>query len=132
MLAQAHLEEMSHAVEASLAEPRPLEEWLPQLTKTLVGLHAVNPRLHRVLFEEAPRPPELLARFHHAEGQAAAAVEALLRADPGPKVAEPARKARFVVATVESLIHRFIGRTPQADEQELAEEIVLIVTRYLR
>ncbi|MEV4251259.1 hypothetical protein AB0J63_48715 [Streptosporangium canum] len=115
----------------NLAEPRPLQEWLPTLTKALVDVHAVNPPLHQVLFEEAPRPPELLARFREAEGEAVAAIEALLRGDPDLAVPEPARAARFVVATIESLIHRFVGRVPEVGTEELIEEIDRIVTRYL-
>ncbi|MGN9837105.1 TetR/AcrR family transcriptional regulator [Nonomuraea sp. H19] len=132
VLVRAHLEQMTQTVTAILAEPRPLADWLPELTRALVRIHADDPRLHRVLFEQAPRPPELLSRFHQAENEAAAAVEWLLRADPDLTLTEPGRQARFVVATIESLIHRFIGNLPYLDAAELEREIVTMVTRYLR
>jgi AcrR family transcriptional regulator len=130
-LAQAHLEEMVRVVGSNLAEPRRLQKWLPALTKAMVDLHAVNPRLHQVLFEEAPRPPELLARFREAEVEVVNAIEALLRADPDLTVADPARTARFVAATIESLTHRFVGRVPQMGSEELIEEMASIVSRYV-
>ena len=65
-----------------------------------------DPGLHQVLFEEAPRPPELLAELHELEEQAVAVVAALLRADPAVDVADPDMAARLAVNTVESLVHR--------------------------
>ncbi|MEU1722883.1 TetR/AcrR family transcriptional regulator [Nonomuraea sp. NPDC005692] len=132
VLAQRHLEETARTVADVLAEPRPLARWLPELTRALVGVHAEDPRLHQVLFEQAPRPPELLTRFREVEGEAAAAVERLLRADPVLSPADPRRQARFVVALVESLVHRFAADPPGLDAAELEREIVTIATRYLR
>ncbi|MEV6041652.1 hypothetical protein AB0L65_61865 [Nonomuraea sp. NPDC052116] len=66
-----------------------------------------------------------------ATGAAAASVERLLRADPDLTPTDPGRQARFVVATIESLIHRFVGRVPEFDAADLEREIVTIVTRYL-
>ncbi|GAA2454628.1 TetR/AcrR family transcriptional regulator [Actinomadura vinacea] len=132
VLVQRHMDHAAQVVRQVLAEPRPLEEWLPALTRAVVRLHAENPGLHQVLFEQAPRPPELVLGFHEAEAEAAAAVAALLRADPALKVAEPARTARYVVAIIESLTHRFISHSPELDPEELAGEICSIVTGYLR
>ncbi|MGV9387018.1 TetR/AcrR family transcriptional regulator [Nonomuraea sp. NPDC003707] len=131
VLAQAHLEQMIETVRDVLTEQRPLAEWLPELTRALVRIHAADPRLHQVLFEQAPRPPELLARFRQAEDEAVASVERLLRADPDLTPTDPGCQARFVVATIESLIHRFVGRAPDFDAADLEREIVTIVTRYL-
>ncbi|MFI7702831.1 TetR/AcrR family transcriptional regulator [Nonomuraea sp. NPDC049480] len=131
-LALAHVDDAARVVQEQLENARHLEEWLPRLTHALAALHASNPRVHRVLFEEAPRSPELLRRFHETEEQAVAAVAALLLADETVTVSQPEGAARFVVATIESLIHRFAGRNPPMKPAELADEIVLIVTRYLR
>ncbi|MBB6348642.1 hypothetical protein ACWGH8_26910 [Nonomuraea muscovyensis] len=35
------------------------------------------------------------------------------------------------VATIESLVHRFVGHIPNLDAAALDEEIITIVTRYL-
>src|SRR5262249_35727449 len=54
-----------------------------------------DPALHQVLFEEAPRPPELLAELHALEDRAVAAVAAILAGLPGLRVgAEPGPAAR--------------------------------------
>ncbi|WUH98320.1 TetR/AcrR family transcriptional regulator [Spirillospora sp. NBC_00431] len=126
-LAGAHLDETADTIRTHLAEARSLREWLSALTRALADLHAANPRLHQVLFEQAPRPPDLVARFHKAEAEAESLVAELLRNDPATQVPDPAHAARFVVALVESLIHRFTS----SDPAELTEEIVTIVTRYL-
>ena len=126
-LAGTHLDETADIVRAHLGQARPLHEWLPALTRALADLHGVSPRLHQVLFEQAPRPSELLARFHEAEAEATGLVATLLQDDPALTVPDPARAARYVVALIESLIHRF----PGTDPAELSEEIVTIVSRYL-
>jgi len=48
VLAQVHLEQTAEAIRASLSRPRPVREWLPELTSAVA-------RLHQVLFEGAPR-----------------------------------------------------------------------------
>lgn len=132
VLAQSHLDQTADVVRETLAEPRPVEAWLPALAEAVVGLHAENPRLHQVLFEEAPRPPELLARFRQVEKEAVAAVAALLRADATLRVAHPDQSARFVVATIESLTHRFMGHSPQIAANDLVDQIVSMILKYLR
>ncbi|MDF2709695.1 MAG: transcriptional regulator, TetR family, partial [Nonomuraea muscovyensis] len=122
VLAQAHLEQTAETVQAVLAEPRPLSQWLPELSRALVRIHAEDPRLHQVLFEQAPRPPEVLARFRQAEGEAVAAVERLLRADPDLAPCDYGRQAWFVVATIESLVHRLVGDIPNLDAAALERE----------
>ncbi|OLT35738.1 hypothetical protein BJF79_31985 [Actinomadura sp. CNU-125] len=128
-LTEEHLERAARTVRETLAEPRPLDRWVPDLVRTVVGAHAADPRLHQVLLDQAPRPPELVERFHRAEAEAVLAVRNLLDAEPGLDLADPACTARFVVAIVESLTHRLIGR-PQVDLEELTAEIVAIVTAY--
>ncbi|MEU6711289.1 TetR/AcrR family transcriptional regulator [Nonomuraea sp. NPDC046802] len=130
VLTRNHVAEMARLVAEVLAEPRPLTAWLPELTRALVRIHGADPRLHQVMYEQAPRTPEVLAGFREAESEAVAAVERLLRADPAVATGS-AWQARFVVATIESLVHRFTGDLPAMDPAELEREIVTIVTRYL-
>ncbi|MFG3420264.1 hypothetical protein [Micromonospora sp. NPDC048063] len=100
--------------------------------RTPTCTHA-TPRLHKVLFEESPRPPELLARFHQAEPDAADTVEQLLRQDPALDLPEPARNARIVVAVIESLVHRYVSQQPDdIDTPQLTNEIVDLLVAYLR
>ncbi|MHA3019119.1 hypothetical protein ACXPWS_02485 [Mycobacterium sp. BMJ-28] len=89
-----------------------------------------DPGLHRVLFEEAPRSPALLARLREAEARAVAGAAELLRAHPEVTVADPVLAARMTVATIESLVHRLI--TQPVDAQHLEDEIVAMLAGYLR
>ncbi|MDJ1134179.1 TetR/AcrR family transcriptional regulator [Streptomyces iconiensis] len=132
VLAQAHLEQTAEAVEACLSRPRPAREWLPELTSAVIRLHADNPRLHQVLFEEAPRPPQLLARFRQVEQDAVETAAALLRSDPEMHVDQPELAARMVLATIESLTHRFTSRSHHLDTAHLTNQIVTMTTAYLQ
>jgi AcrR family transcriptional regulator len=93
--------------------------------------HRDDPALHRVLFEEAPRPPGLLALLHDAEDRAVLAASELLRAEPLVRVPDIPLAARMTVTTIESVVHRFLGRTPPADLDRLEDELVAMLFRYL-
>ncbi|WP_434743971.1 hypothetical protein [Micromonospora sp. SH-82] len=133
-LALAHLDEGTAVVRAGLTRvadgPVRLTEWLPVVVEGFTRLHADEPRLHRVLFEESPRPPELLDRFRLAEQEAVTAVAGLLRRDPDLDLPDPERTARIVVAVVESLVHRLVGQGG-GEAEELTGEITTVVTGYL-
>ncbi|MEV5767608.1 TetR/AcrR family transcriptional regulator [Micromonospora sp. NPDC052213] len=133
-LALAHVDESAATVRAALAAtatPPTLMHWLPATVAAYADLHTRDPRLHKVLFEESPRPPELLARFHQAERDAADTVEQLLRQDPVLDLPEPARNARIVVAVIESLVHRYVSQQGDIDTQQLTDEIVDLLVAYL-
>lgn len=104
---------------APSAPPPRLRDGLRALVEAMVALHADRPGLHRVLFEEAPRPPALRRRLDQLAEAAADAVAAYLRASPEVHVADPALAARLVVQTVESITHTLVihpapARTPAA------------------
>ncbi len=98
----------------------------------MLANHAGDPRLHQVLFEEAPRPPELLEELHTLEATVVDAAEALIRADDEIDVDDPAMAARLVVTAIESLIHRYISSQPDTpDIDRFRHELVTMLTRYL-
>jgi AcrR family transcriptional regulator len=107
-----------------------LEAALRSFVDAAVANHRGDPELHRVLFEEAPRPPDVLAELHELEAAAVAAGAGLLRADPTVHVADPTLAAWFVVATIESLTHRFMGTGGDIDA--FADELVHLLVAYLR
>jgi hypothetical protein len=95
--------------------------------------HADAHRLHQVLFEEAPRPPELLREMRAVERDAIDLVAALLADEPEVQVADVRLAATMVVTTIESLVHRFIARDPDTlDVDAFADELVAMLLRYLR
>ena len=120
------------AVELAATPGRPLDERLGALVDAMVANHEDDPALHQVLFEEAPRPPELLAELHALEALAVEAVAALLAADPAVQVDDVAMAARVVVTTVESAVHRVVAtRDRSVDLLAFRRELVTMLTRYL-
>jgi AcrR family transcriptional regulator len=110
-----------------------LEDGLTRLVEAMVSLHRGAPRLHRVLFEEAPHPEELMDELRELE---AAAVTALERwySDLGEVRVRDLRVAsRFTVIIGEALAHRLIIH-PDADvdPQRYVEEAVSLLNSYLR
>ena len=98
----------------------------------MVEVHATERRLHRVLFEEAPRPAELLARLRSVDAGAVERVAALLSAHPDVHVPDVALAARMAVDTVESLVHRIVpDEGAGIDDQHFRAELVRLVVGYL-
>ncbi|OYN94142.1 TetR family transcriptional regulator [Propionibacteriaceae bacterium ES.041] len=130
-LAQEHLAESERVIDQALDADATLEDWLTALAEAVHTLHARNPRLHRVIFDEAPRPPDLLDRFHRVEMRAIERVAERLRTDPTVTVDDPELAARIVTATIESLTHRFVGHGRPEQMRRLIDEVVVMLTSYL-
>lgn len=111
--------------------PDSIEGMLRIFVRAAIDNHRDNPRLHRVLFEEAPRPPEFLALLHRSEDAVVAAAEAILAAHPDVRVTETSTAARMVVATIESLVHRLVAGPRPIDPAPFEDELVSMLTRYL-
>lgn len=130
-LTDAHLDAGTAllAQRASAGLPAGLADTLRLFIRATIDNHRDNPALHRVLFEEAPRSPTLLARLREAEQRAVAVAAELLRTHPEMTAADPVLAARITVATIESLVHRLI--TAPVDAQQLEDAIVEMLAGYL-
>lgn len=111
--------------------PDSIEDILRIFVRAVIDNHRDNPRLHRVLFEEAPRPPEFLAMLHTAEDAVITRTEELLSAHPDVRVDDIPTAARLVVATIESLVHRLIAGPRPVEPQSFEDQVVRMLTRYL-
>lgn len=140
-LVDAHIEAGTRALEAALstvvASPDDgaisLDVLVGAAVEALVRLHATDRRLHRVLFEEAPRPPAQLARLRALEGELTDRVAALLSGHPEVRSPDLHLAARLVIDTVESLVHRVATDDASGiPDDVLAAEITRMVTAYLR
>lgn len=109
--------------------PAALEDVVRLFVRAAIDNHRENPALHRVLFEEAPRPAAMLARLRDTETRAIAGVTELLRRHPEVGVADPEFAARLTIATIESLVHRLI--VAPVDPAQLEDEVVRLLTGYL-
>ena len=121
------------AVEAEALDPSERTRRLVEAAvDAAIGNHVHDPGLHQVLFEESPRPPELLADLRAVEDQAIALAAAVLAADPEVRVADPVMAARVVVTTIESLVHRVIAtRARHVDIPAFRHELLEMIERYL-
>lgn len=133
-LVEQHLDEGTAAagpvLRALVADPPPLEEGMRRLVEAMVALHRERPRLHRVLFEEAPRPPALRRRLDRLTATARGAVAAYLRTlDVGR---DPELAARLVVQVIETVTHELVLRPDGVPVEAYVDEAVALLAGYLR
>ena len=88
-------------------QPGDLKAKLRRFLTELVAMHTRSPDLHRVLFEEAPRPPSVQQSHLEFDRQAMQRTAKLLRESPDVDVPDPDCAAFVVSQTVECLAHQF-------------------------
>jgi AcrR family transcriptional regulator len=146
-LVRRHVTEGTEAFRTRLAGTGPGTGGLPPdlagrielFVDVMIANHSGDPALHQVLFEEAPRPPELLAQLHDLEEALIEATAGLLATDPEVRVDDHRLAARMVVTTIESLVHRVVATRrpgnaaePEPDHTAFRRELTTMLVRYLR
>lgn len=140
-LTERHVDEAERELRRVLtglgAATPPLDETITLLVRTMVELHARDPGLHRVLFEEAPLPAKLRGRVASLEIEMAAAVATLLSGH-GFGRAEARTAAAMAVQVAESLTHRLVlhdvgatGKGWREAAEPHVREISLLLLGYL-
>ncbi|XVQ09353.1 TetR/AcrR family transcriptional regulator [Spirillospora sp. CA-255316] len=104
------------AEELRRAEP-PLEETVRALIEGVVGLHAAEPRMHRLLFDQTPRTPEGIRSLRALEESLAAEIEYHLRR-LGVGGTDPGLMAFLLVQGVEAQLHGVVLQPPQGRSVE--------------
>lgn len=133
-LVRAHIADSTEQLASMLDDdlPERLEDRLRVAIELTISLHTHDQRLHQVLFQEAPWPPDVLDDLRRREEAIVLVVADLFAADPDVTVADPVLAARLAVATIESLVHRFIAHDPPVvDPAALADELVALLLGYL-
>ncbi|MGH0035402.1 MAG: TetR/AcrR family transcriptional regulator [Myxococcota bacterium] len=135
-LAERHIDagfaRVRELLDRSAAAELPLESLVRRFVEAMIALHAHEPELHRVLFEEAPLPASLRRSLRQRELALAGEVRAVLEAQPGVCMGDPMVSAYVVVQTIEGLVHGFILHPPAGiDAEALADEIVAMICGYL-
>jgi len=134
-LARAHVREGEAIILERFADPDlppDLEGRVRVFVEAAVANHIDMPRLHEVIFQEAPWPPELVTELRGFEERTIAAAEAALAADPSVRAPDLRVAATIVVGTIEALTHRFVLAQPdRLDVPAFVDEMVALVTRYL-
>lgn len=115
-----------------LADPPPVDEGIDRLLDVTVALHAARPALHRVLLDDAPRPPVLRDRLARDEQAINAAVAQYLTARPEVTVADVNAAAALVVRTTESVVHGVVIRpSTEVSTERAVGELRRMLLAYL-
>lgn len=133
-LRRRHAEVMRNTV-LQLAGPAASEP-IPQAVRgfihAVMQAHRIEPQLHRILAQEAPRTDFVDSRgdIDHDLRQVITALLTARRNEILPT--DPALAAALLVKMSDALIHAaVIDHTLDADEQQVEDEIVRVVLRYL-
>jgi AcrR family transcriptional regulator len=126
-LAERHLGVAAAALQTAfidLSRTRPdLAGTVTTLVRAAVDLHRHDPAMHRLLFDQAPRTPELVNRLRSLEGMLAGAVATeLSRLGVGGR--NPAARALLVVQAIEAQVHGAVIEPPAGSStDDLVAEI---------
>jgi AcrR family transcriptional regulator len=136
-LVRRHIEDGIREIGARFADADltalPLEERTRRFVEATVAIHQDHPALHRVLFEEAPRSPEVLSDLRSFERDTVHTVELLLADDPDVHVPDVALAAYMTVVAIESITHRYVSSHPEGiDAEAMVDEMTTLVVGYLR
>ena len=105
---------------------------LERVLAALLELHRHQPVLHRVLFEEAPRPPQLRDRLERAFEGASAALARYLASRPEVAVTDVRVAAQLVVHSLEAITHGLvIHPRAQIAPDAYTRETATMLERYL-
>ncbi|MBU6530472.1 TetR/AcrR family transcriptional regulator [Streptomyces sp. NPDC057245] len=108
-----------------------LEEVLRLFVRAAVDNHLDAPRLLRVMAEQGPRSPELLAKVADYEAERLAHTRDLLERHPEARVADAEMAARLVVLTIELVVHKVSAEPEPVDLGRFEDELVAMLHRYL-
>lgn len=135
-LAEQHVSDAERVLRAVMTElvlsPPPLRDCLELITCAAIEAHRHQPQLHRVLFEEAPRPPALRQRLDQTFDSACQVLASYLESRHEVRVRSPTVAAEMVVQAVEAITHGLIihprgGTDPNA----YAREVTIMLEGYL-
>jgi AcrR family transcriptional regulator len=120
----------SLAAEVPMMSPYALAR---SLATAMIELHEDDPRLHRVLSEEVPRPPQVRARLEAIEARATAALSALLASHPRMRAPDPELAARVIAIVLDAAAHRWATdpRGAPVPRDVWIEELARLIGGYL-
>ncbi|MFS8198262.1 TetR/AcrR family transcriptional regulator [Streptomyces sp. CWNU-52B] len=108
-----------------------LPDALRSLVRTSIDNHLDDPHLLRIMIEEGPRSPGLLAKVAGHEKERVAQFRHLLEGHPEVDVNDVAMAAVLIVSTVELVTHKLMADPQQVEARRLEDELVTMLSRYL-
>jgi AcrR family transcriptional regulator len=112
--------------------PGTLEATVRALIRDAVDNHRDDPQLLRVMIEEAPVSQELLDAIDRHGKLRTAQVRDVIVGHPDIRVGDPDIAADIILFTVEMNTHKFMAGPRTIPVEAFEEELVAMVTRYLR
>jgi AcrR family transcriptional regulator len=112
--------------------PEPLEDTIRAFVRTVIENHLDDPELLRIMIEQAPRSGELLETVTRQEWAIVGHMRDLLDHHPDVHVQDKDTAARLVTSTVELTVHQLIAAPGSIDTTRLENELVAMITGYLR
>jgi AcrR family transcriptional regulator len=112
--------------------PGPIEEVFRVFVRGAIDTHLDEPRLLRVLLEQAPRSRALLEKVERLKQSLVTYLRELLAGHPEVRIADTETAARLIVTTVELVVHQLVADHEPVDVGRLEDELVAMLTRYVR
>jgi AcrR family transcriptional regulator len=132
---ERHTGEMMDLVRTSLVRVAnlPLADAARELVRVMIDAHRIEPKLHRVLVEQAPRVGNMEA-IERVDEDALSLVRAYLEAHPDEvRVTDLGMAAFLAVSSVEAMTHIAVLRRPELlEDPRFVDEVAALVVRYLR
>ncbi|MEU8637020.1 TetR/AcrR family transcriptional regulator [Amycolatopsis sp. NPDC048633] len=114
------------------ALPGPIEDIFRLFVRGAIESHLDEPRLLRVLLEQAPKSTDVLVKVERLKTNLVGYLRALLDGHPEVRITDTETAARLIVTTVELVIHQLVADHEPVDIGCLETELVAMLTRYVR
>jgi AcrR family transcriptional regulator len=110
----------------------PLDALVRHLVDAAIALHLHQPALHRVLFDESPRPPSVRALERRAQRALVERLARILAAHPEVSVPDPTLAAVLTTQAVEAFCHGFVlDAAPLVEPERMTDEVSRMIRAYL-
>lgn len=131
---ERHIGAMADMLQASFIRlaPLPLRKAARELVGLMIEVHRIDPKLHRVLVEQAPRVGDL-EKLERLDEHAISLVRLYLEAHRSEiRVSDLDLAAFMAVSCVEAMTHIAVLRRPELlSEPQFEDEVAAMVVRYL-
>lgn len=131
---ERHVEQLAAVLMQAAADAAggDLEDLVRTMLVSAAAAHASHPRLHRLLYNEAPRPAALQARLETFQKSLEALLAARLEGE-GASPTEAVLRAALAVRAGEALVHNYVlDETLCAPFDARLEAVVIAVLRLAR
>lgn len=106
-------------------------ESVRRFVRQAIDNHRADPRLLRMMIEEAPLSQDLLNKISRYDRKRATELRQLIESHPEIRVDDPEMAIRVIVTTVELVTHTLMAAPDPVEPDRLENQLVDMVTRSL-